>query len=146
MSVHHDLMMKALKTRLLPALRERGFKGRFPHFRRAGLDRIDFVMTQFRREGGSFTINIGQSGPEGISEGPWANLPVEKLTVGHLNLVARYRVSTGFWGGQWFEFGPRSYDDPKPAKTAEFYDGIAEKAVQRFDKDAEPWFAKPRTR
>ena len=73
MSVHHDLMMKALKTRLLPALRDRGFKGRFPHFRRAGPDRIDFVMIQFRREGGSFTINIGQSGPEGISEGPWAD-------------------------------------------------------------------------
>jgi len=57
MPVHHDLMMKALKTRLLPALRERGFKGRFPHFRRAGPDRIDFVMIQFRRAGASFTIN-----------------------------------------------------------------------------------------
>ena len=66
--------------------------------------------------------------------------------MGHLNLVARYRDFMGFWGGQWFEFGPSSYDDPKPAQTAEFYDGIAEKAVQRFDKDAEPWFAKPRTR
>ncbi|MGE5166043.1 MAG: hypothetical protein ACM3IH_18730 [Sphingobacteriales bacterium] len=40
---------------------------------------------------------------------------------------------------------PRSYDDPKPAKTAEFYDGIAEKTVERLDEDAEPWFAKPRT-
>ena len=48
--------------------------------------------------------------------------------------------------GQWFEFGPRSYDDPKHAKPAEFYDGIAKKAVQRFDKDAEPWFAKPPAR
>ena len=134
MSVHHDLMIKALKTRLLPALRERGFKGRFPHFRRAGTDRIDFVMIQFRREGGSFTINIGQSGPEGISEGAWADVPVEKLTVGHLNPVARYRVSTGFWGGQWFEFGPRSYDDPKPAKTAEFYDRTAEEAVHASTK------------
>ena len=45
--------------------------------------------------------------------------------------------------GQRFEFGPRSYDDPKHAKPAEFYDGIAKKAVHRFDKDAEPWFAKP---
>lgn len=65
--------------------------------------------------------------------------------MGHLHTDARYRVSTGFQGGQWFEFGPRSYDDPKPAKTAEFYDGIAEKTVERLDEDAEPWFAKPRT-
>jgi hypothetical protein len=48
--------------------------------------------------------------------------------------------------GQWFEFGPRNYDDPKHAKPAEFYDAIAKKAVQRFDKDAEPWFAKPPAR
>jgi hypothetical protein len=76
--------------------------------------------------------------------GPWADLPVEKLTVGHLR--AGDRVSTGFLGGQWFEFGPRSYDDPKPAKPVDFYNGIAEKALRRFDKDAEPWFAKARTR
>jgi hypothetical protein len=143
MSVHDDLMMEALKTRLFPALRERGFKGSFPHFRRQAPERIDFVMIQFRRGGGSFTINIGQSGPEGITEGAWDGLPVEKLTVGHLS--ARSRVSTGFWGGQWFEFGPSSYDDPKPAKPAGFYEGIAEKALQRFVKEAELWFAKPRS-
>lgn len=53
-----------------------------------------------------------------------------RRSLGHLHTDARYRVSTGFQGGQWFEFGPRSYDDPKPAKTAEFYDGIAEKTVE----------------
>ena len=145
MSVHDDRMMEALKAHLFPELRQRGFKGSFPHFRRESPDRIDFVMIQFRRGGGGLAINIGQSGPKGMAEGPWAELPVEKLTVGHLS--ARSRISTGFWGGStWFEFGPHSYDDPKPAKPAQFYRGVAEKALQRFAKEAEPWFAKPRTR
>jgi Domain of unknown function (DUF4304) len=144
MTAHDDLMMESLKACLLPGLRERGFGGSFPHLRRERPGRIDYVMIQFRRGGGSFTINIGQSGPKGLTEGPWAELPVEKLTVGHLN--TRNRVSTGFSGGQWFEYGPRSYDDSKAAKPAEFYTRLAEKALQRFDKDAEPWFAKPRAR
>jgi hypothetical protein len=136
MSVHHDLMMEALKKQLLPVLRERGFKGRFPHFRRAGRDRIDFVMIQFRRGGGSFTINIGQSGPQGIDRGPWADLPVEKLTVGHL--TTRSRISTGFLDGQWFEFGPNSYEDQKPAKPTEFYDGSPRKLFNASTKTQSP--------
>ena len=72
-------------------------------------------MFQLRRGGGGFAINIGQSGPEGIREGPWAELPVEKLTVGYLS--ARSRISTGFWSNStWFEFGPQNYDDPRPAR------------------------------
>jgi len=144
MTVHDDLMMQALKEHFLPGMRERGFRGSFPHFRRKRPDRVDYVMIQFRRGGGSFTINIGQSGPGGLTAGPWADLPIEKLTVGHLS--ARDRVSTVFWGGQWFEYGPSSYDDPKPAPPPEVYLGIVHKALQRFDKDAEPWFEKPRTR
>ena len=64
MTAHDDLMMESLKARLLPGLRERGFRGSFPHLRRERPERIDYVMIQFRRGGGGFTINIGQSGPK----------------------------------------------------------------------------------
>ncbi len=34
MSLGRDNMISAIKTNVIPELRERGFKGSFPHFRR----------------------------------------------------------------------------------------------------------------
>jgi len=140
MTIHRELVMKALSSTFVPHLRARGFAGSFPHFRRKLDDRIDFLDVQFAREGGRFCINIGQTGPDGLQDPNWPGLSIEKTTVGHLR--QRSRVGRGFWAKQWFDFGPRSYDPAQPTKPEAYYANIASDAVRAFDKDGERWFGK----
>ena len=140
MSIHRELMDDALKAQLVPALLQRGFTGSLPHFRRRLADRIDFAMVQFSRSGGRFTLEVGQTGPEGLKDPSWPDLDVSKTTVAHLR--HRARVARGFWRKQWFKFGPRVYDRPKPAKPAAFYEAIARDALKAFQSDGEAWLAR----
>ena len=139
--------MSALKTRFVPALRERGFVGSFPHFRRRLPDRVDYLTVQFYSAGGSFVVEVGRTGPDGFTEGPWKDLPVDKISVGHIFYDRRRltpRDAHGGWrGGDWFEFGPRSYDSSEPVKPQKFYDAIADQALAIFDATGEPWLARP---
>lgn len=146
MSEHRDRMMDAFKTRFVPALRKRGFAGSFPHFRRRLPNRIDYLTVQFYSAGGSFVVEVGRTGPDGFTEGPWKDLAVDKITVGHILERRRLvpRDAHGGWrGGDWFEFGPRNYDPTQPVKPQEFYDGIADKALAIFDTTGEGWLARP---
>jgi hypothetical protein len=47
MTEHRERMMSVLNTRFVPALRERGFCGSFPHFRRSTPERMDHLTVQF---------------------------------------------------------------------------------------------------
>jgi Domain of unknown function (DUF4304) len=140
MSAHREQMLAALKERLVPFLREKGFVGSFPHFRRELKGRIDFLDVQFAREGGRFCLNIGQTGPDGLKDPAWPDLTLAETTTGHLQ--HRSRVHWGFFLKQWFDFGPRSYDRPKPVKLPAHYEGIAARAVRALEKDGERWFGK----
>ena len=147
MNEHRERMMSAFKTRFVPALRKRGFVGSFPHFRRLLPDRVDYLMVQFYSAGGSFVVEVGRTDPNGFTDGPWKDLSLDKISVGHIfhdrrRLVPR-DAHGGWRGGNWFEFGPRSYDPPQPVKPQEFYDAIADQALAIFDATGEPWLARP---
>jgi hypothetical protein len=146
MTEHRERMMGAFKTRFVPALRKRGFVGSFPHFRRRLPDRIDYLMVQFYSAGGSFVLEVGRTGPDGFTEGPWKDLPVDKINVGHIFYDRRRltpRDAHGGWRGRdRFEFGPCKYDSPQPVKPQEFYDAIADQALTIFDTTGEPWLAR----
>jgi uncharacterized protein DUF4304 len=139
-------MMTALRSRLVAPLRERGFVGSFPHFRRPLADRIDYLNVQFQRAGGGFTLNLGRTGPEGFTAGPWRGLPIEEIEVGHIFDDRRRitpRDAAGGWrGGEFWAFGPRSTDDPRPPEPQQFYDAIADEALATFVRIGEPWFAR----
>jgi Domain of unknown function (DUF4304) len=62
-----DDMISSLKKLFVPALRERGFKGSLPHFRRIGKNQIDLLTVQFDRHGGGFVIEISKCPPEGLT-------------------------------------------------------------------------------
>jgi hypothetical protein len=49
---------KALKSIVVPDLRDRGFKGSYPHFFRIRGSHIDLLTFQFRSSGGSFVCEI----------------------------------------------------------------------------------------
>jgi hypothetical protein len=139
-------MMSAFKSRFVPGLRKRGFVGSFPHFRRKLPDRIDYLTVQFYSAGGSFVIEVGRTGPDGFTEGPWKDLAIDMITVSHLMERRRLvpRDAHGGWrGGDWFEFGPRNYDPTRPVKPQDFYDEIADKALAVFDATGETWLARP---
>jgi Domain of unknown function (DUF4304) len=52
-SNEREMMNNALKKVAIPFLREQGFKGSLPHFRRKSETNIDLITFQFNRWGGS---------------------------------------------------------------------------------------------
>ncbi len=74
-----DKMHKALKQIVVPYLRQQGFKGTFPHFRRLTETKIDLLSFQFRIQGGGFFIDLASSTPNGFVDGSGNFVPPNKL-------------------------------------------------------------------
>jgi hypothetical protein len=134
-------MTSALKNRLVPELRRRGFKGTFPHFHRALATRVDFLIVQFNSAGGSFVVEIAKCGPNGIVEGFGSELPVGRLNVQFFR--DRLRLGSDTTAGRsdhWFEFGRRMYDPPQPTEPADHYQNVAMSVVPFLATQAERWW------
>jgi hypothetical protein len=115
-----DDMISSLKRLFVPALRERGFKGSLPHFRRLGKDRIDLLTVQFDRHGGGFVIEISRCAPEGLTTSWGKQIPPNKVTARDMD--ERWRLGSGSTrrgeADHWFRF-----DDGMPT------DGVADSAT-----------------
>jgi hypothetical protein len=123
-------MVSALKAHFVTVLRAHGFKGSFPHFRRAHDKRIDLLTVQFDRHGGGFVIEISRCGPEGFTT-PWGkHIPPAKVTAHDINPRDRPRLESNApgAGGSWFR-----YDDGTPP------DNVALRAAECLD-DASRWW------
>ena len=79
MASGRDEMIKALKIILIPVLREKGFKGSFPHFRRRLENRIDLMSFYFDKYGGGFTVEIGASPSNGYTIKGGPHIPPDKV-------------------------------------------------------------------
>lgn len=143
MDEHRRLMMEAFKGRFVPALRERGFRGSFPHFRRRSQARADYLAVQFSSSGGRFVLEIGSTGPDGVDDGPWKDLPVEEI--GPMHCVNRRRLHPRGEGldDNWWVFGPGSTTERQPPRPREHYDAIADDALATFLAEGEAWFERP---
>lgn len=75
-----------LKSVLVPKLRDLGFKGSFPHFRRMQEDRIDLMTFQFNKWGTQkFVIELAVA-PSGVFKTSWGEeIPSNKLTARDIN-------------------------------------------------------------
>jgi hypothetical protein len=107
-----DEMILSLKKLFVPALRARGFKGSFPHFRRIRDDRIDLLTVQFDRHGGGFIIEVSKCPPNGYTTHWGKQLPPNKVRAWDLD--RRHRVGSPKPGvdGHWFRF-----DDGTPTEV-----------------------------
>lgn len=108
-------MQRALQTAVVPALRERGFTGSFPHFRRITDEKTDLLTFQFDRYGGGFVLAIAERRP-GQFTGWRENVPASKLTAFTITPPNRCRLQPGSGGDveSWFRYD----DGQEPAQLA----------------------------
>src|SRR4051812_31037099 len=128
MRTPHDQMKAALKTAVVPHLRERGFSGSFPHFRRCGSSGIDLLTFQFDRWGGGFVIEIGKCPVEGITTYWGKEIAPGKVTAWDLHPNKRVRIQPvpGSGPEEWFR-----YDS---ATTEDDFDRVAESVMICLEK------------
>src|SRR4051812_7425465 len=98
-----EAMDAALKNVVVPRLRNLGYTGSMPHFRRLG-PRVDLITFQFDKWGGGFTIEIGSASNEGFTTYWGKFIPPEKLKAWDLNVQERHRLTPLGNPGAWFRF------------------------------------------
>jgi len=127
-----DDMISSLKKVFVPALRERGFKGSLPHFRRPLEDRIDLLTIQFDRWGGGFVIEISKCPPVGITLLWGEHVPPNRVRAWDVNPPYRPRLGAPRPqdDGHWFRF-----DDGTPT------DKVATLAVS-YLREADEWWGR----
>jgi hypothetical protein len=108
MSQSRDEMIASLKRIVVPVLRELGFKGSFPHFRREVGQRIDLLTFQFSQWGGRFVVEVGSFPAAGhVLAGRL--IPPKEVRMRHL--LDRHRLgSTRKRVDHWFVFDCGDYD------------------------------------
>jgi hypothetical protein len=101
-------MQRALQARVVPHLRERGFRGSFPHFRRVGTVQTDLLTFQFNKWGRSFIIELGRAAAGRYQNAMGEIIPSTELSAWNLALADRARLHAGRWARRevWFKFGP----------------------------------------
>ncbi len=131
MSDTHANMVAALRRVLTPALRNRGFRGTFPHFRRTSGQQLDLLTAQFSRWGGEFVVEVARCPVGGVTM-PWsAYIAPAKVNAHHV--VERRRLgATGAAADHWFRF--------ESASTDAAYDGVAAAVLPLLDSQAEPYW------
>jgi len=118
MSSHQRKNMDtAIKDIIIPVLRQQGFKGSFPHFRRMNETNIDLLTFQFNRWGGSFVVELTICPVEGITMHWGEVIKPNKVTAHHINKRVRLGAKSEDEEGIWFTF--------EEAKSKEDFEQIA---------------------
>ncbi len=129
-------MIDALEDVVIPLLRERGFSGSFPHFRRLSEDGIDLLSFQFDKWGGGFLIEISKCGSSGIRTHWGEEIPADKVRAIDNPPDKRLRLKPGEGAsrGDWFRFDQHSL-----FKSSKRF-ARAARSVLPYLEDAEDWW------
>ena len=108
MSKQRDKMISALKTIVFPTVRNIGFQGSFPHFRRERDGQIDLMMFQFSRWGGGFVVDLGYCPASGYTSLSGERHSPAKVRVNHLHYRQRLRLGSQppEIADHWFYYEP----------------------------------------
>ena len=134
MSTSRDNMLASIKRIIVPELRQRKFKGSFPHFRRIDGDTVNLLTIQFDRNGGGFVIELANwKGPAFKTH--WGlEIPHKKLKAHDLNDRIRiYPDSKEEIDGtdSWFR-----YDR---SETDEIFDEVSRSVIARLSDMEKYW-------
>lgn len=131
MSVRDDVI-KTIKSKIVPELRNSGFKGTYPHFKRIDDEsgKVDFLSFQFNKWGGSFIIELAVAYPCKGKTGNYYSL--ERQTPECLNKsdigFTKERIRIEPKKGKWFEYDEINYEHivdiafDKLMKNIKYYD------------------------
>ena len=127
-------MDHALKEILAPSLRERGFTGSLPHFRRRATDRISLLSVQHFSSGGSFVVEVAVCSPVGLVTSWGKEIGPAKVTATDISAPRPLLGAADFPGraDHWFVYGPRNYEDQgHRVQSQSHYSAIADQVVLR---------------
>ena len=138
-------MELAIKAIVVPKLRELGFKGTLPHFRRVTDSKADLLTFQFNLSGGSFVAELAVCTEAEIATHWRADLSLKKVTAQDMNL--RRRLGSSSQGGDhWFVYGKKNYEPNHERVQPDIeYEKVAQEVVALLHSQAEAWWASPRT-
>jgi hypothetical protein len=93
-------------------LRESGFTGFYPHFRRVHVTYIELLTFQFDVNGGGFLIEISRCGIGGITTQAGKHIPASEVRTWDIHPNDRFRIKPGEGSGtdSWFRFDDGNYD------------------------------------
>ncbi len=140
-------MDDALRRVLVPVLRERGFTGSLPHFRRRASDTISLLSVQHHSSSGSFVVEIAACSPSGHQTSWGKTLEPSRVRAIDIN-APRSRLGSAHFparGDHWFVYGPRSYEEgATTVQPASHYEDVATAVAALIDTEAESfWRSKP---
>lgn len=124
---------KALKEITVPFLREKGFKGSLPHFRRQQADGINLLTIQHSLYDAKFVVEIANCPVNGITTHWGKEIPKNKVTA-H-DQANRLRLGSEKYNTDyWFDYGKKTL----------FTDIYKKRAKEIIDvwEEAENWWTK----
>jgi len=132
-------MEAALRDVVVAHLREHGFRGSFPHFRRAHATHIDLLTFQFYSSGGSFVVSLAVCPPTGVVH-PWGEIvPPAKVTA--QDVLRRHRLGSQGHGDHWFVYGKPNYEVGHDIVVpGEHYAGVAEEVCRLLVEEGEGYW------
>ena len=124
-------MDSALKDITIPFLREKGFKGSYPHFRREKDDNLNLLTFQFSTSGSKFVVEISNCPALGFNPGYGGVLKPSACRV--IYMTKRLRIgskkhNTDYW-----------YNFEKEPLLGNIYNKRAKEVIDNWE-EAENWW------
>jgi hypothetical protein len=132
-------MERAIRSVTVPGLRDIGFKGSFPHFRRPIATQIELLTFQFYSSGGSFVVELAACHVDGFTHSWGKHVPSNKVTAHDIG--RRHRLGSANGGDYWFVFGKPSYEmGSDKVERPEHYKAVAASVLFHFQKEADAFW------
>lgn len=133
-SNERTMMDNAYKKVIIPFLRQEGFKGSLPHFRRMNEKNIDLITFQFNKWGGSFVVELAICPIQGVTMDWGEQIPPNKVTAYDIDKRFRLGAKSEDEDGIWFNF--------ENAKTEEDFEKVALNVVNLLNISDPLWISK----
>lgn len=130
-----ELMLSYLKKLVIEPLKDKGYTGKYPHFRKVTDNSIQLISFQTNKQGGSFTVEVSSIFPKRknknfsskeMNDAEWDYKAESSLNVWCTN--QRYRLE-GMYDG-WFYYGDLYVK--RSIFWGKIYYDVSEKEVSSF--------------